>query len=512
MLQNGTNVEEVDVLIIGSGLAGASFFRTIADADPNCTILMVDAGPPLRGALGEHQRNIASSGERACKIVPQCTYAYGQESATRIDTALAARETGVRSLTLPGVHLLNSRPEEPSCFPALAASTNVGGMGAHWSCACPRPSGSERISSICEVEMDGLLSSAECLLNVAADTRPGMSATGISRVIEDTLRISGSRPVSGMPSAMRIEPNGFPHYTGIRTVLGSWVHALDSPVQGHRLALRSKTICRQLVLKNDSVIEARMLNIDSRLEYSVRATYVVVAADSIRTPQLLWSSGIRPRALGRYLNEHPVVTSVVRHDVELSTETADLIMRHYGLLWIPFDERRHPYHGQVRCRQCERLERGGTVYSCSLELVLSWFCSQDIRSENRVEFSNNRLDQMGLPAPVITYSYTAHDVKTLTGAAAIQRSLAKSLGTFVANQTPRINAPGQSFHYMGTVRMGTTQDETACDLYSRVANLSNLYVGGNCVIPTRTCCNPTLTTVALAIRSAQEIVRRLGSA
>ena len=46
--------------------------------------------------------------------------------------------------------------------------------------------------------------------------------------------------------------------------------------------------------------------------HTVRARFVVVAADALRTPQLLWASGIRPDALGRYLNDQAQVVFATR--------------------------------------------------------------------------------------------------------------------------------------------------------------------------------------------------------
>ena len=88
------------------------------------------------------------------------------------------------------------------------------------------------------------------------------------------------------------------------------------------------------------------------------------------------------------------------------------------------------------------------------------------------------------------------------------RRAGEKLGTFIAE--PRLLPNGSSLHYQGTMRAGSADDgTTVADPYSRVWGTDNVYVGGNGLIPTATTMNPTLMSVAIAVRGARKLAEEL---
>jgi pyranose oxidase len=142
---------------------------------------------------------------------------------------------------------------------------------------------------------------------------------------------------------------------------------------------------------------------------------------------------------------------------------------------------------------------------------MGWGFRKWPRAEDRVEFSADRLDPFGMPAMTIHYELTGRELAEQERALANLERAGAALGSFPRGGEPRVMPKGSSLHYMGTIRMGPERDEetSVCDPWSRVWGYENLFVGGNGVIPTANACNPTLTSVALAVRSCDRVVQAL---
>ncbi len=642
---------KTDILIIGSGPIGATYAKIIAEHKPATKIVMIDLGPKISDKIGQHVKNITDhKAMEEAQILSQGPKKTPYPMISVAERALAVQRGDLSAdvLARAGTHLVLDQIADikNNEMPAISMSTNIGGMGVHWTCACPRPGNEERIPFISASEMYDALDKAEDILSVRQDAFP-MNEIGhtILNVLNQTLGTAHSlnREAQPMPLACGKDAEGNRYWTATDTIL-------KDTLNNTNFEIRSETICRKLIHSEGKITGAEIEDLTTGNKEIFEAKIVIVAADALRTPQLLWASGIRPKALGHYLNEHPFIFTFVEitatpapdggaktikdssfwqkadpftyrilkeysknmrnnptksesiiwellkdkklegfkfrrqhiigqfivdfvclkqnliieldglihqlpenkisdeqrtqwfnnegfkvirftnNEVESNPDQIlDKILTELkkappsgaggaglvGVFWVPFDAPNHPFHGQIMHMDLSPMKTtvappapdGGAKKSI---VGLGWGCLKESNFDDQIVFSEIEKDYLGMPKMTFKYKFSENDLASIEAAKQFQAKVIASFGKEIENGQQTLMPAGSSLHYEGTTRMGAENDgESVCDVYSQVWNFENLFIGGNGVIPIATTSNPTLTSVALAVRSAEKIVEKL---
>ena len=140
--------------------------------------------------------------------------------------------------------------------------------------------------------------------------------------------------------------------------------------------------------------------------------------------------------------------------------------------------------------------------------------------ENRVMISDDYLDELGIPRPIIHYKLTDYEKKAMAEAKKISDKMFEMMGavdytqfkdtdyhTFVYNEV-RYSFKGAG-HNIGTHRMGDDPKTSVTNSYCKTWDHPNLYLIGAGNMPTSATSNPTLTMAAFTIRSVESIFNDL---
>jgi len=137
---------------------------------------------------------------------------------------------------------------------------------------------------------------------------------------------------------------------------------------------------------------------------------------------------------------------------------------------------------------------------------------------NRVDLDSSVKDIYGLPVARITYSLHRHEkvasfywgskLREVMLAAGADRALFYPAGIPLTDNPTAKNTR----HILGTLRMGDDPDRSVCDGFGRMHGAPNVVVGDGSVFPTSGAFNPTLTLMAVALRSATALAHGEGRA
>jgi pyranose oxidase len=515
-----------DVLVAGSGPLGCTFARCFVEHGKS--VIMIDSGAQLSRRPGEHLKNSFVYQRDVDRFTPivqgllqPISVPSGTAATQALDPVAFRPQGGIRSAE-------NPRQDPQLNLPAAAASYGVGGMFSHWTNNTPRHHPDlERINWIGSKEWDRLYEAAEALLDTHVDVFRDHSIR--HAVIKEALtdhyrgRLERGYAVDDLPTAgqRRSDNDEFVHFTGADTILGPLVDD-QGHVSSPLLTILPEHRLTSLVSEGEKVTHALVEDLLHWQTLRVEADLFVVACGSLLTPQVLWKSGMRPPALGRYLTEHPMtftqivlrseLVEKIRKRVRSEPDSAAggdpvPIPMHDAppMIRIPVCEGR-PWHSQVH-RDSFSYGQLPPDIDDRLVVDLRWFGMVDVHPDNRVYFLDDLNDKFGMPKPTFEFRLSPADQQRAHNMMLDMVEVAHALGGFLPGSEPRFMPLGSSLHFMGTYRMGEVRDGTSVvDPYSRMWDFQNVVLAGNGVIPTSTASNPTLTSVALALRSASHLL------
>jgi len=498
-----------ELLIVGSGIMGATVARLVRENAPGLRIVMVDGGPVIGATPGLHLHDVPE---------PEVWARYNESVSSGIQgfyagAAPAASRAEVVSQLEAGMHLLSTLHEHSGLMPMAAAAWNVGGMGAHWTAATPWPFGDEVFDFGNPGAWNADLDTARRVLQVR-DVAIGPTEPGEIVLAALRARYLGIGPADRAPQAMPMAVT--PGQDG--TLLRTGPSRIFPPIAAggdEGFTLLPRTLAMAIDHDGRRARGAIVLDVESGERRVIEAAITVVCADTFRTPQLLFASEIRPEALGRYLNEHAFVTGRVLMDLDRFGLRLDALPRSAegefatDSLWLPQNGREQPFHGQIM--DSTYLDDAGAPLAHSVGL--SMYTPVESRAGNRVRFVEGETDLTGMPRFDIEFAYSDTDLALIERARAEMEDIARDFGDFDPATESALLPPGSSLHQTGTVRSGVADDgASVCDPSGRVWGFDNLFLAGNGVVPTAVVANATLTGTVTAVRAARAAVRALDHA
>jgi choline dehydrogenase-like flavoprotein len=148
---------------------------------------------------------------------------------------------------------------------------------------------------------------------------------------------------------------------------------------------------------------------------------------------------------------------------------------------------------------------------------LSYHAEQAPRPESRVWLSGAQ-DRLGLPSLAIDYRFCRQDADSVVRTHDLMEGWLKTSGLgrieYRVPREDRVDAvlaqAAHGTHQIGLARMGAHRREGVVDADLKCFDSPNLYVASTAVLPTSGQANPTLTTVALALRLSERLAQARG--
>lgn len=300
-----------------------------------------------------------------------------------------------------------------------------------------------------------------------------------------------------------------------------------------KIQMVTRTVVRRLVLQNGGTrvshaIALRRDQPNDPVEFHTRT--FVVAGGYVWSPYLLLLSGLANRSgmVGKYMNGHRNVSAFIRLPIKLypGINQQHSLMSHKFMR--PGSLARYVRHDlriwESAVGSEPRLRSDSGRVLLGDEVLRDWRARAErgtarVRAyydvlphrESAVTLDPDRKTPWGDPLPRIRYQDSDESVALRGHTEDTIKRLFAEMAAAGGGEIIRTGADDFQDHPGGGCRMGSDPATSVTDGYGRTHDHENLFVVGAPTCVTASCCNGTLTFVALGLKSATEIRNELPS-
>lgn len=301
-----------------------------------------------------------------------------------------------------------------------------------------------------------------------------------------------------------------------------------------RNGAKLRTWCRveRIVVKDGRAIGAVYVDLSTGERHQQNARVVIVASNGIGTPRLLLMSGNSNDGIanssglvGKNLMFHPQAFVEGIFDEPLDSFKGARGAPLYSQEFYETDVSRGFVNGfsllLVRAPGAGYAATGyatfppvawGARHHDEFKRMFNhhaWFIvmGEDLPLErNRVTLDPVLKDSSGLPAPKISYRMHDQDRRLVNYGIERASEALKAAGASMTNSSGVLEQP-PGYHLLGTARMGSDAQNSVTNMNHRSWDIPNLFICDGSSMPTSAGVNPTSTIGAMAVRLADYLIR-----
>ncbi|UMM63845.1 GMC family oxidoreductase [Aristophania vespae] len=340
---------------------------------------------------------------------------------------------------------------------------------------------------------------------------------GHSVVHEPTVRIH--KPYEGRPACQG--NNNCDQVCPIGTLYNGSISADQAVRNGAKLI--SEAVVHKITKGEDKKIRSISYLTSTGQEHTLTAKYFVLAAHSFETAKLMLMNDIGNSSdmVGRNLMDHVGISmSLLAPEPVWSgrgpVQQATIMTSRDGAFRSDFSANKHTLgNNNPQIDIANRAISEGLMGKALDERILDWsarimnfysFLEPLPEPTNRVEPNSDWKDSLGLPGLKVTFNASDYVKRGADHIAKEYKDIAQLLNGEIITLNEELE---NHDHLMGTMIMGKDASDSVVNHEGRCFDHDNLFIASVGVIPAAGVVNPTLTAIALAIRSADIIAKEV---